>query len=133
MDKSLRILGVVPWSIILLAVGFAAAYILYNKTTIGLNIRAIGGNKEVAKALGINILTTLMWVGVICGVFIGFASIVQESVAGRTTVKTGLTAFYVVFQPLAIVLLAQDTSKKRINIILRCLSVRLLFMLFSIC
>jgi ribose transport system permease protein len=116
MDKSLRILGVVPWSIILLAVGFAAAYILYNKTTIGLNIRAIGGNKEVAKALGINILTTLMWVGVICGVFIGFASIVQESVAGRTTVKTGLTSIYVVFQPLAIVLLAQ-ILQKRINII----------------
>ena len=83
----------------------------------GLNIRAIGGNKEVAKALGINIVKTLLWVGLISGIFIGIASIVQESVAGRTTVRTGLTSIYVVFQPLAIVLLAQILQKK-INIII---------------
>jgi ribose transport system permease protein len=117
MDKSLRIFGQMPWSIILLAVGFAAAYFIYNRTTVGLNIRALGGNKEVAKALGINIMKTLIWVGVICGLFIGMAAIVQESVAGRTTVKTGLTSIYVVFQPLAIVLLAQ-ILQKRINIII---------------
>jgi ribose transport system permease protein len=116
MDKDLRILGLMPWSMLFLAAGFAAAYILYNRTTIGLNIRALGGNKEVARALGVNVLKTLMWVGVICGLFIGAASIVQESVAGRTTVKTGLTSIYVVFQPLAIVLLAQ-ILQKRLNII----------------
>ena len=117
IDKSLRILGRLPWSIILLAAGFVAAYIIYNRTTVGLNIRAIGGNKEVAKALGINIVKTLLWVGLISGIFIGIASIVQESVAGRTTVRTGLTSIYVVFQPLAIVLLAQILQKK-INIII---------------
>lgn len=117
IDKSLRILGRLPWSIILLAAGFVAAYIIYNRTTVGLNIRAIGGNKEVAKALGINIVKTLLWVGLISGIFIGIASIVQESVAGRTTVRTGLTSIYVVFQPLAIVLLAQ-ILQKRINIII---------------
>ena len=117
MDKGLRILGTLPWSIILLAVGFVAAYIIYNRTSIGLNIRALGGNKEVAKALGINVLKTLLLVGLICGVFIGFAAIVQQSMAGRTTVKTGLTSIYVVFQPLAIVLLAQ-ILQKRLNIII---------------
>ncbi len=117
MDKSLRILGQLPWSIILLAAGFVGAYILYNRTTVGLNIRALGGNKEVAKALGIDILKTLLLVGIICGLFIGLASIVQQSIAGRTTVKTGLTSIYVVFQPLAIVLLAQ-ILQKRINIII---------------
>ena len=117
MDKSLRILGQLPWSIILLAVGFVGAYIIYNRTTIGLNIRALGGNKEVSKALGINILKTLLLVGLICGVFIGIAAIVQQSMAGRTTVKTGLTSIYVVFQPLAIVLLAQ-ILQKRLNIII---------------
>jgi ribose transport system permease protein len=111
MDRNQRKLGVMPWSMLLLAAGFVIAYIIYNRTTIGLNIRAIGGNKEVAKALGINIMSTLMWVGIICGLFIGFASIVQESVAGRTTVKTGLTSIYVVFQPLARVLLHRYCRK----------------------
>jgi ribose transport system permease protein len=117
MDKSLRLLGQLPWSILLLAAGFVAAYIIYNRTSVGLNIRALGGNKDVAKALGINITKTLLWVGIICGIFIGIASFVQESVSGRTTVKTGLTSIYVVFQPIAIVLLAQ-ILQKRLNIII---------------
>jgi ribose/xylose/arabinose/galactoside ABC-type transport system permease subunit len=117
MDKNLRILGQLPWSALLVVVGFIAAYFIYNRTTVGLNIRALGGNKDVAKALGINVLKTLLWVGIICGLFIGVAAFVQESIAGRTTVKTGLTSIYVVFQPLAIILLAQ-ILQKRLNIII---------------
>lgn len=117
MPDSLRHLGNMPWSIILAAVGFVAAYIIYNRTSVGLNIRALGGNKEVSKALGINILKTLLWVGMICGLFIGIASVVQQSFAGRTTIATGLTSIYVIFRPLAIVLLAQ-ILQKRLNIII---------------
>jgi ribose transport system permease protein len=117
LSKSFRLLGQLPWSILLLAAGFVAAYIIYNRTSVGLNIRARGGNKDVAKAIGINITKTLLWVGIICGIFIGIASFIQESVSGRTTVKTGLTSIYVVFQPLAIVLLAQ-ILQKRLNIII---------------
>jgi ribose transport system permease protein len=117
MPDSLRLLGNLPWSVVLAAVGFVASYIIYNRTSVGLNIRALGGNKDVAKALGINILKTLLWVGVICGLFIGFASVVQQSFAGRTTIATGLTSIYVIFRPLAIVLLAQ-ILQKRLNIII---------------
>ncbi|NLV50999.1 MAG: hypothetical protein GXY20_09955 [Clostridiales bacterium] len=117
MSKSLRYLGNLPWSVIILAVGLLIAYIIYNKTTVGLNIRALGGNKDVAKALGINITKTLLMVGLICGLFIGIAAIIQQSIAGRTLVKTGLTSINMVFQPLAIVLLAQ-VLQKRLNIII---------------
>ncbi|NLA87900.1 MAG: hypothetical protein GX847_11610 [Clostridiales bacterium] len=117
MDKSLRHLGNLPWSVIILAIGLVAVYIIYNKTTVGLNIRALGGNKEVAKALGINITKTLLMVGLICGLFIGLAAIIQQSIAGRTLVKTGLTSIQMVFQPLAIVLLAQ-VLQKRLNIVI---------------
>ena len=117
MPDSIRHLGSLPWSLLLAAVGFTAAYILYNRTTVGLNIRALGGNKDVSRALGINIMKTLLWVGVISGLFIGLAAVVQQSFAGRTTIVTGLTSIYVVFQPLAIVLLAQ-ILQKRLNIII---------------
>jgi ribose transport system permease protein len=117
LNRNLRLLGNLPWSALLLVAGLVAAYFLYNRTTIGLNIRALGGNKDVAKAMGIDTLKTLLWVGAICGVFIGFASFMQQSSAGRTTVKTGLTSIYIVFQPLAIVLLAQ-ILQKRLNIII---------------
>lgn len=117
MPDSLRVLGNLPWSIILAAVGFVAVYFIYNRTTVGLNIRALGGNKDVAKSLGINVLKTLLMVGIISGIFIGIASVVQQSFAGRTTIASGLTSIYVIFRPLAIVLLAQ-ILQKRINIII---------------
>ena len=42
---------------------------------------------------------------------------VQESLQGRTTVKTGLTSMNMVFQPLAVVFLSQ-ILQKHINIII---------------
>lgn len=117
LNKDYRLLGQLPWSVIILFIGLIAAYFIYNRTTVGLNIRAIGGNKEVAKALGINVIKTLLWVGVISGLFIGAAAFLQQSYSGRTTVKTGLTSMYMVFQPLAIYLLSQ-ILRKRINIII---------------
>ncbi|MDR2356973.1 MAG: hypothetical protein LBD92_02665 [Oscillospiraceae bacterium] len=117
LNRDYRVLGQLPWSAVLLAAGFAAAYIVYNRTTVGLNIRAIGGNTEVSRAMGVNVNRTLLWVGLISGLFIGFAAVVQISYSGLMTVKTGLTSMSMIFQPLAIVLLAQ-IMKKRVNIII---------------
>ncbi|MDR2664647.1 MAG: hypothetical protein LBC21_00010 [Oscillospiraceae bacterium] len=117
LSRDYRQLGQLPWSAVLLVVGFAAAYIVYNRTTVGLNIRAIGGNKEVSRAMGVNVNRTLTWVGLISGLFIGAAAVVQISYSGLMTVKTGLTSMSIIFQPLAIVLLAQ-IMKKRVNIII---------------
>ena len=117
LNRDYRVLGQMPWSVVILAIGLIAAYFIYNRTTVGLNIRAMGSNKEVSKVLGINLLRTLLWVGLISGLFIGCASFLQESYSGRMTVKTGLTSIYLVFQPIAIVLLSQILQKK-INIII---------------
>jgi len=117
LSRDYRALGQLPLNIILLAAGFIIVYIVYNRTSIGLNVRAIGGNKEVSKALGVNILKTLLWVGLICGLLIGFSSVIQQSYNGYTIVMTGLTSMYMIFQPLAIVLLAQ-ILQKRVNIII---------------
>ncbi|MCR5173430.1 MAG: hypothetical protein K6C09_02205 [Oscillospiraceae bacterium] len=112
-----RVLGQLPWSILLLAVGLAVIYFLYNRSTIGLNIRALGGNKDVAEKLGINVNRTLLAVGLITGLLIGIACFLQQSYAGQTTVKTGLTSINMIFQPLAIYLLAQ-IIQKHINIVI---------------
>ena len=111
LDRSYRALGQLTWSLIILVVGFILVYIIYNRTTIGLNIRAIGGNKDVSKAMGINVNKTLLWVGIISGLFIGAAAVVQLSYSGTLTVKTGLTSMSMIFQPLAILLLAQILQK----------------------
>ncbi len=117
LEKPYRVLGQLPWSLVFLAVGLVVIYFLYNRTTIGLNIRALGGNKDVAEKLGISVNKTLLAVGLITGVLIGIACFLQQSYAGQTTVKTGLTSINMIFQPLAIYLLAQ-IIQKRINIVI---------------
>ena len=117
LSRSFRALGQLPLNIIMLVVGFIVVYIVFNRTSIGLNVRAIGGNKEVSRALGVSILRTLLWVGLICGLLIGFASVIQQSYNGKTVVMAGLTSMYMIFRPLAIFLLAQ-IMQKWINIII---------------
>ena len=96
--------------------GFLVVYFVYNRTAIGLNIRAVGGSTGVARAMGISIPKTILGVGLICGVLVGAACIVQESYNGKTLATTGLTSIQMIFKPLAIALLAQ-ILQKRINII----------------
>lgn len=115
--RDYRALGDLGWSLVLVAVGLVAVYFIYNRTTIGLNVRALGGNRDVSKALGINLNKTVLGVGIICGILVGVACFVQESYAGRMTIKTGLTSMNMIFQPLAIYLLAQ-VLQKHINIVI---------------
>lgn len=115
--REYRALGQLPWSIILLVLGFVFAYVIYNRTTIGLNIRAIGGNKDVSRAMGVSVNKTLLWVGILAGLFIGIAAVIQLSYSGTITVKTGLTSMSMIFQPLAILLLAQ-ILQRWVNIII---------------
>ncbi len=117
LNANYRAFGDMPANLILLAVGFVVVYLLYNRTSVGLNIRSIGGNAAVTKALGVNRVKTLMFVGLICGLLIGIASFVQESYNIRTTVMPSMTSVTMVFKPLAIALLAQ-ILQKRINIII---------------
>ena len=117
LDKGLRMFGKIPVNLYLIAACFIIIYLLYNRTSIGLNIRAIGGSKEVSASLGVNTRKTLLLTGLICGIIIGIASIVQESYNVRTPVMTSMTSLQMMFKPLAIALLAQ-TLQNRINIII---------------
>ena len=117
LNENFRTLGRLPHSAVILAIGIIVAFIIYNRTTIGLNIRALGSNEEVARVLGINIKRTLISVGLICGIFVGVGAFIFESYIGQMTIRTGLASMYMVFHPLATVLLAQ-IMQKRINIII---------------
>lgn len=116
LSREVRALGQFPANMIILIVGLVIVYFVYNRTTIGLNVRAVGGNANVSKALGINLSKTVLAVGLIAGLLMGVACIVQESYNGKTFAMSGLTSIQMIFKPLAISLLAQ-ILQKRINII----------------
>lgn len=108
MLKDYRALGQVAVMILFLLVGFAAVYILFNRTTIGFNITAVGGNGGVAAAMGINRKKTIIMGAIIGGIFIGLGALLQESYVGKFTSVTGLSSLNSIFRSLAIVLLGQS-------------------------
>lgn len=116
-ELDLRAIGLFPLNVVLLVVGFVIVYFVYNRTSVGLNIRAIGGNKSVSRSLGINVVKTLLWVGLICGLLLGAAAMIQQSYNRKTYVMSGLTSIQLIFKPLAIALLA-EILQKRVNVIL---------------
>ncbi len=106
-----REMGSMPYMAIIWIIGFAAAYIIFNRSTLGLNIRAIGGNEGVAKAMGINMKKTMLSGAVVGALFIGMAAIIQESYAGKLASTSGLGSLSTIFKSLATVLLAQSFER----------------------
>ena len=69
--------GVVPMSIIFVAIVAVVFYIFLNRTAIGKHIYAIGRNAEAAKLSGINIDKTIIIVYTICGFMAALGGIVR--------------------------------------------------------
>ena len=106
MDQDLRFLGHQPGIYICGIIGIIIAYIIFNKTSLGINFRATGDNEDVAKIMGINVDKALILGGVVAGAFFGYAGVVQESYAGFVYAMSGLTSLSTTFQPMAAALLA---------------------------
>ncbi|MCD7768477.1 MAG: hypothetical protein LUH06_06750 [Oscillospiraceae bacterium] len=106
LNRSLRGLALWPTNLIVLIIALLIIYVLYNRTGLGMNARAIGGNADVSKVLGININRTLLCIGLLCGILVGFASAIQESYNVLTTAMSGLVSLQMIYKPLAIALLA---------------------------
>jgi ribose transport system permease protein len=111
LDSGYRELGKAPMVFVVILIGFMLAFIIYNRTTIGLNIRALGHNRRMAKLMSIPVTKTVICSGAVAGIFIGMAAIVKESFAGTVNSVTGLSSLVTTFQPLAAVLLAQALQK----------------------
>jgi ribose transport system permease protein len=111
LDTVCRELGNPPWNLIVLVVALIAAYIIFNRTSIGFGLRAVGSNTGVARMMGININKTIMLAALCAGIFAGFGAAVNESYGGRVGAFTGLQSITSIFTPLAAYLLAKALEK----------------------
>ena len=59
----------------------AIMWIIWNRTTLGKNMFAIGGNRDAAKVCGVNVKRTMIIVYVIAGILYAFGGVLE---AGRT-------------------------------------------------
>lgn len=106
----LRFFGKAPGMFILLVICVIAAYIIYNKTTLGINLQAMGGNSAVAKVMGINTRKTLILSTVVGGIFVGLAALENISFSGQLASASGLNSLTTIFKSLAATLLADSIA-----------------------
>lgn len=109
MDRY-RGLGMMPGAFILMAIGLAAAYICFSRTTLGINLQAVGANPGIASAMGINVRKTIILATVIGSVYISFSGISDISMAGKLSAITGLNSLGTISKALSATLLANSMS-----------------------
>jgi ribose transport system permease protein len=117
--KVYRAFGKFPVMMSVWVAGLAAAYLIYNYTDIGLNLRAVGANENVATAMGIKKRQTIYVATLVGAVFVGIAATVQISYSGFLSAKTGLGSLSSIFKGLATLLLAnsfEDTFSMPVGI-----------------
>ena len=79
----------IPYLVIYLAIVAAIMWFVWNKTKLGKNMFAIGGNPEAAAVSGVNLVKNIMIVFTISGVLYGLAGFLEAARAGSTTTSTG--------------------------------------------
>jgi methyl-galactoside transport system permease protein len=91
VNGSLRLGTVnIPYLVIYLAVCAAAMWVIWNKTTIGKNMFAIGGNPEAAAVSGVGVIRNIFAVYVIAGILYGIAAFLEAGRVQSVTTNTGL-------------------------------------------
>ncbi|CAM3600472.1 galactose/methyl galactoside ABC transporter permease MglC [Parendozoicomonas haliclonae] len=71
------------------AIAIVFTWVLWNKTTFGKNLFAVGGNPEAAKVSGVNVARTLLIVYALSGVFYAFAGMLEAGRVGSATNNLG--------------------------------------------
>jgi len=79
----------VPYIVIIAAIIAVITWVLFNKTTYGKNIYAIGGNAEAARVSGVNVTRTLIIVYTMAGVLYGLGGSLEAARTGGATNNYG--------------------------------------------
>jgi methyl-galactoside transport system permease protein len=78
-----------PYLIIYALIVSAIIWVIWNKTQLGKNMYAIGGNSEAAKVSGVNVAKNIIIIYMIAGLLYGFAGTLEAGRVGSATNNTG--------------------------------------------
>ena len=110
--KLCRDLPHMPWPIILMIVGVAVHYFIMNKTTLGIEFRAVGSNPQVAGYMGINARKVAYLATAVGAVFIGISSCYTMSYAARIVLNTGMGSMAMLGKGLSTFLISSAINRK---------------------
>ena len=78
----------VAYAIILVAI----MWFIWNKTTFGKNMFAVGSNAEAAKVSGVNVFWTTVLVHTLAGAMYGYSGFIEGARSGSVAINSGLNA-----------------------------------------
>lgn len=80
----------IPYLIFYLLIVAVIMWFIWNKTTLGKNMFAIGGNPEAAAVSGVNLFKNIMMIFIISGMLYGLAGFLEAGRVGSATSNTGI-------------------------------------------
>ena len=80
----------VPKYVLYSAIITVIMWVIWNKTTFGKNMFAIGSNEEAARVSGINVFRTIVGVFILAGMLYGFTGFIESARIGSSASYTGL-------------------------------------------
>ena len=80
----------VPWYILYVVVITVIMWIVWNKTSFGKNMFAVGSNEEAANVSGVNVKKTIMMVFILAGVMYALTGFIESARIGSNNANTGL-------------------------------------------
>lgn len=80
----------IPYVVIIAIIVAIFVWVLFNKTTLGKNMYALGGNPEAAKVSGINVTRNLIFIYAFAAGLYGFAGVLEAARTGGATNNYGV-------------------------------------------
>lgn len=100
-----------PYCFYFLFAGFVLFFVVFNFTTFGHNVRAIGESQQVATQAGINIEKTKLLTFVFSGLFVGMAAILFISTSVKVYAANNLSSMNQIFDSMMGVFIAGFLAK----------------------
>ena len=82
----------VPWYVLYAVILTVIMWFVWNKTTFGKNMFAVGSNPEAAKVSGVNVFMTTVLVHTLAGLLYGYSGFIEGVRSGSVATGTGLNA-----------------------------------------
>ncbi len=79
-----------PWYVLYAVVFIAVMWFIWNKTTFGKNMFAVGSNQEAASVSGVNVFKTIVMVHTLAGIMYGLNGFIEAARLSSVNQATGL-------------------------------------------
>ncbi|MEN6471223.1 MAG: beta-methylgalactoside transporter [Clostridiaceae bacterium] len=90
---TVTIFGVaIPYYVFYAIAATAIMWFVWNKTTFGKNMYAVGANPEAANVSGVNVMKTIIFVFALAGMLYGFSGFIEAARIGSNNASAGMNA-----------------------------------------